>query len=68
MEYRDLVIRLPGDLPDDRYASITHTVFSILDALELAEVSSLLVDDVITDADLNRHFDLHNQRYAWGDS
>jgi hypothetical protein len=67
MEHRELTIRVAGDLPNERYASITHTVFSVLDAAGVAEGSLLLVDAAITDAELNESFDRHNAWYLWGD-
>ena len=68
MDHRELQIRLPGDLPNDRYASITHAVFSVLDAAGVAEDSAILVDERVTDAELNESFDRHNARYPWGDA
>jgi hypothetical protein len=66
MGHRELRIKLPADLPNDRYATIVHTVFSVLDAAGVAEASSVLVDDGATDPELNAAFDRHSEQYPWG--
>lgn len=66
MGHRELWIKLPADLPNDRYATIAHTVFSVLDAAGVADVSSVLVDYAATDTDLNAAFDRHSEQYPWG--
>lgn len=60
--HRELRIKLPADLLNDRYAIITHAVFSILDVAGVAEESSVLVDDTATDPELNAAFDRHCAR------
>lgn len=66
MGHRELRIKLPADLPNDRYATITHTVFSVLEVAGIAEESSVLVDDTATDIALNADFDRHGEQYPWG--
>ena len=66
MDHRELRIKLPTDLPNDRYASITHAVFAVLAVAGVAETSSLLIDDAAADADLNEAFDRLTEHYPWG--
>ena len=66
MNSRELRIELPSDLPNDRYATITHAVFSVLDVAGIADTSSVLVDAIATDPDLNEAFDRHSDQYPWG--
>lgn len=66
MGHRELRIELPADLPNDRYAAITHAVFSVLDAAGVAGESSVLVDDTATDGALNAAFDRLSGQYPWG--
>lgn len=67
MGHRELRVVLPLDLSNERYASIVHTVFSVLEAAGIADGSSILVDGSVTDAEMNKVFDAHNARYPWGD-
>lgn len=66
MGHRELRIKMPANLPNDRYATITHAVFSVLDAAGVADQSSVLVDDSATDTELNAAFDRHSEQYPWG--
>jgi hypothetical protein len=66
MDHRELRITLPADLPNDRYATITHALFCVLDAAGVAAASSVLVDTAATDAELNAAFDRHSEHYPWG--
>ncbi len=66
MNPRELRIELPPDLPNDRYATITHAVFSVLDVAGIAEESMVRVDELATDSDLNDDFDRHSEQYPWG--
>lgn len=65
-DYRAVLVKLPGSLPNDQYAAITHAVFSVLDVAGLASVSSVLPDQVATDSDMNAAFDRHSASYPWG--
>jgi hypothetical protein len=66
VEHRKLTIKLPPDLSNERYAVITHTVFSVLEAAGVGDASSVFVDEAATDAELNDAFDEHSERYPWG--
>jgi hypothetical protein len=66
MNPRELRVTLPADLPNEQYATITHAVFSVLDAAGVADTSSVLVDATATDHDLNEAFDRHSEQYPWG--
>ncbi|PSL51414.1 hypothetical protein B0I31_12143 [Saccharothrix carnea] len=57
---------MPLDVPAERYAAITHAVYSVLDVAGLAAVASVVVDELATDAELNRAFDAHSAYYPWG--
>ncbi|OXM59650.1 hypothetical protein CF165_46495 [Amycolatopsis vastitatis] len=60
-------MRLPFDVPPARYAAIVHAVAGVLDAADLIARSSIVVDDVARDEDLNREFDRFSAEYPWGD-
>lgn len=66
MKPRELRVTLPADLPNEQYATITHAVFSVLDVAGIADTSSVHVDAVATDSDLNDAFDRHSAWYPWG--
>ncbi|MEV8442080.1 hypothetical protein AB0425_32275 [Actinosynnema sp. NPDC051121] len=66
MNPRELRIELPSDLPNDRYATITHAVFSVLDVAGIADQSLVRVDALVTDGELNDDFDRHSEHYPWG--
>lgn len=59
-------MKLPRCLPNDRYAAITHAVFSVLEVAGLASVSSVVPDRLATDTDMNAAFDRHSESYPWG--
>lgn len=63
---REFVVKLPRSLPNDRYAAITHAVFSVLDVAGVASMSSVVPDRLATDSDLNAAFDSHAEQYPWG--
>ncbi|WP_143268855.1 hypothetical protein [Amycolatopsis vastitatis] len=67
MESREFQVRLPFDVPPARYAAIVHAVAGVLDAADLIARSSIVVDDVARDEDLNREFDRFSAEYPWGD-
>lgn len=66
MNPHELRIELPPDLLNDKYATITHAVFSVLDVAGIAEESMVRVDGLATDSDLNDDFGRHSEQYPWG--
>ncbi|WP_309111958.1 hypothetical protein [Saccharothrix sp.] len=66
MGYRELRLKLPSDLPNDRYAALTHAVFALFGVAGVAHASSILVDADVTDSELNEAFDRHSAQYPWG--
>ncbi len=64
--YRAVLVKLPPDLSAERYAAITHAIFSVLDVAGLAGCSSIVSDRLATDVELNVAFDRHSQEYPWG--
>jgi hypothetical protein len=66
MSYRQIAVKLPPDLSPERYAAITHAVYSVVDAAGLAAEASVVVDELATDAELNQAFDTHSAHYPWG--
>ncbi|MEV8440454.1 hypothetical protein AB0425_23995 [Actinosynnema sp. NPDC051121] len=66
MNPRELRVELPPDLSNDKYATITHAVFSVLEVAEIAEGSMVRVDRAATDSDLSDNFDRHSEQYPWG--
>ena len=65
-DYREFVVKLPRSLSNDRYAAITHAVYSVLDVAGLANMSSVVPDRQATDSDMNAAFDRHSESYPWG--
>ena len=65
-DYRAVLVKLPPDLAAERYAAITHAIFSVLDAAGVASSSSIVSDRLATDAELNTAFDRHSDEYPWG--
>jgi hypothetical protein len=63
---REVLVKLPCGLPNDRYAAITHAMYSVLDVAGLANVSSVVPDRLATDSDMNAAFDRHSESYPWG--
>jgi hypothetical protein len=63
---REVVVKLPPGLPNDRYAAITHAVYTVLDVAGLANRSSVIPDRLATDSDMNAAFDRHSESYPWG--
>lgn len=63
---REVLVRLPRGLPNDRYAAIAHAVYSVLDVAGLANVSSVVPDRLASDSDMNAAFDRHSESYPWG--
>ncbi|WIX85677.1 hypothetical protein [Amycolatopsis sp. DG1A-15b] len=67
MEARDFRVRLPRDVPPARYAAIVHAVAGVLDAAGLVAGSSILVDRIARDEDLNDAYDRFSAVYPWSD-
>lgn len=64
-DYRAVLVKLPTDLPVERYAAITHAIFGVLAAAGLADRSSIVNDRSVCDAQLNAAFDQHSEAYPW---
>jgi hypothetical protein len=63
---REVLVKLPRGLSNDRYAAIAHVVYSVLDVAGLASVSSVVPDRLATDSDMNAAFDRHSESYPRG--
>jgi hypothetical protein len=64
--YRAVLVKLPPDVSTERYAAITHAIFSVLDAAGVARSSSVVNDRMASDAELNAAFDSYSEHYPWG--
>ncbi len=60
-------MRLPCDAPPARYAAIVHAVAGVLDAAGMVVRSSIDVDEVARDEELNATFDDFSALYPWSD-
>lgn len=67
VESREFRVQLPSDVPPTQYAVIVHAVAGVLDAAGLVARSSIFVDDVAHDDDLNEAFDQFSALYPWSD-
>ncbi|WP_410675407.1 hypothetical protein [Amycolatopsis sp. cmx-4-68] len=67
MESREFRVRLPFDLPTASYAAIVHAVAGVLDAAGVVARSSIFVDELARDDDLNEAFDQFSALYPWSD-
>ncbi|MCR6488372.1 hypothetical protein M8542_36635 [Amycolatopsis sp. OK19-0408] len=67
MESREIRVLLPIDVPQGRYAAIVHAVAGVLDAAGVVAASSIVVDHVACDAELNAAFDQFSAAYPWSD-
>ncbi|MGW5740819.1 hypothetical protein [Amycolatopsis sp. NPDC003861] len=67
MQSREFRVRLPLDVPPARYAAIVHAVAGVLDAASVVAASSIVVDHVACDTELNAAFDQFSAAYPWSD-
>jgi hypothetical protein len=67
VESREFWVQLPSDVPPTQYAVIVHAVAGVLDAASLVARSSIFVDKVAHDDDMNEAFDQFSALYPWSD-
>lgn len=50
-------VKLPRSVSNQQYAALLHAIFSVVNVAGLAEVSSVVSDEAVTDAVLNAEYD-----------
>ncbi|MFC5118184.1 hypothetical protein ACFPN7_29980 [Amycolatopsis halotolerans] len=58
-------MQLPPDVPPGRYAAVVQAVVGVLAAADVLSGSSVVVDDLARDEDLNDAFDQFSALYPW---
>lgn len=58
-------VKLPLSVSNQQYAALLHAIFSVVNVAGLAEVSSVVSDEAVTDAVLNAEYDRLSIHYPW---
>lgn len=64
--HRTLLVKLPVELANDRYAAVAYGIHGVLVSAQLGQTTSIIADDGASDDELNDAFDRHHQDFPWG--